>query len=445
MADVDNLVEMQWAVLAGMIVNPDSVGPVLAQLGPEDFTTIATKQLYEVLEHLHSEGAPMELTAIKELLGDDAGLILDEAAKHATEDPTWYVERLRLYRKMADIRAACYNIAGADTLEDMQRGMDALNALDISRGRAKLFHAEDLAQIMLEELEPHSAPQIMRTGLRALDDIVQIEAGDFVLLGGYPSAGKTALALQIAMVMARKHRVGFYSLETGQTKAARRLLASTAGITLADIKARRFTEAQHADAAHAATMFAQLHFDFIPTSSMSVRDIQSIALSNRHEIVFVDYLQIIQERGRDRYEIVTNISQGLHRMAQDHGIVVFALAQLTRPPDMGGKKQRPTMASFRESGQIEQDADVAMLLYLSDPDDYKSPRELKIAKNKEGPKSKLMLDFDGPLQRFSFAQERYTPQRAAPKPTPVLPANRPAQDQMQFAEIQDDDPDFPFK
>lgn len=445
MADTENLVSLQWSVLAGMIVNPDSVGPVLAQLGPQDFTSIATKQLYEALAQLYNAGAPIEMTAIKELLGENASLILDEAGRHATEDPIWYAERLRLYRKMSDIRTACYNIALADTLEDMQRGMDALNALDISRSRAKLFHADDLAQIMLEELDPQSAPKIIRTGLRALDDVVQIEAGDFVLLGGYPSAGKTALALQMAMVMARKHRVGFYSLETGQIKAARRLLASTAGIPLRDIKSRTFTDEQHTDAARAATAFSQLHFDFIPSSSMSVRDIQSIALSNRHEIVFVDYLQIIQERGRDRYEIVTNISQGLHRMAQDHNIVVIALAQLTRPPDMGGKKQRPTMASFRESGQIEQDADVAMLLYLSDPDDYKSPRELKIAKNKEGQKSKLTLDFDGPLQRFSFAQERFKPPQNQPKQTPVLSSNGYAPVQMAFSQLNDcNDPDFPF-
>lgn len=436
----DNLLDLQWSVLAGIIVNPASAGPVLAQLGPEDFTSLATKALHEALVQLHRSGVPMEMAAIKELLGDDASVILDEAGRHVVEDPTWYAGRLREYRKMADIKAACYNIAGAESLEDMQRGIDKLNGLDVSRSGATVCSAYDMADLMMREMDDKHAPQILRTGLWALDDVVQIEAGDFVLLGGYPSAGKTALALQMATYMARSHRVGFYSLETGPVKAARRLLASMAGIPLRDIKSRTFTDDQCNAAAEAFRQFANLQFEFVPSSSMSVRDIQSTALSRRHEIVFVDYLQIIQERGRDRYEIVTNISQGLHRMAQDHGIVVIALAQLTRPQDVNGKRQRPTMASFRESGQIEQDADVAMLLYLSDPDDYKSPRELKIAKNKEGQKSKLTLAFDGPIQRFSFTQEKYKPSPASRRNTAAY-----APEQMEFRQLTDgNDPDFPF-
>ena len=156
----------------------------------------------------------------------------------------------------------------------------------------------------------------------------------------------------------------------------------------------------------------------------------------------MDYLQIVRGIGRDRYEIVTNISQDLHRLAQDYQIIVIALAQLTRPESIKGKMQRPTMASFRESGQIEQDADVAMLLYLSDPDNYKSDRELKVAKNKEGAKTKINLAFDGTVQRFAFAREHYIPAR-----TMLRHANGQADPQMRLQDYPIDntpDTEFPF-
>ena len=108
----------------------------------------------------------------------------------------------------------------------------------------------------------------------------------------------------------------------------------------------------------------------------------------------MDYLQIVtSHEGRSLYEQVTAVSKGLHTLAGSKRIAVIALAQLSRPEKVKGKAAPPTMASFRESGQIEQDADVAMILYPSDPNDNRSARVLKIAKNKEGERGKIDLAF----------------------------------------------------
>lgn len=438
----ENLVQMQWTILAEMIRKPSIIGNVVAQLSREDFTAIATRTLWDAITSIHNSGAPMEIPPLREELGDDADLLLHEAWHYGTDDVQWYVDRLKVYRRAAEIKAVCYELTAAEDMEEIQGKLDRLNAMAVTSRKVQVYTAADMAGIMLEELNDAEASKLIPTGLRELDDIIQLEAGDFVVLGGYPSAGKTALALQIARSMASKYHVGFYSLETNQTKAARRILAATAGIPLGDIKRKQYTDDQCTAAAHAATDFSQLHFDFVPASSLTVQEIKSLALSRHQQVIFVDYLQIVRGKGRDRYEIVTNISQDLHRLAQDYQIIVIALAQLTRPESIKGKMQRPTMASFRESGQIEQDADVAMLLYLSDPDNYKSDRELKVAKNKEGAKTKINLAFDGTVQRFEFAREHYTPARTRPRHT-----NGQADPQMRLQDYPiDNTPDtgFPF-
>ena len=438
----DNLVQMQWTILAEMIRKPSIIGNVVAQLSREDFTAIATRTLWDAITSISNSGAPMEIPPLREALGEDADLLLHEAWHYGTDDVQWYVDRLKVYRRAAEIKSVCYELTAAEDMEEIQEKLDRLNAMAVTSRKVQVYTAADMAGIMLEELNDAEASKLIPTGLRELDDIIQLEAGDFVVLGGYPSAGKTALALQIARSMASKYHVGFYSLETNQTKAARRILAATAGIPLGDIKRKQYSDDQCTAAAHAATDFAQLHFDFVPASSLTVQEIKRLALSRHQQVIFVDYLQIVRGKGRDRYEIVTNISQDLHRLAQDYQIIVIALAQLTRPESIKGKMQRPTMASFRESGQIEQDADVAMLLYLSDPDNYKSDRELKVAKNKEGAKTKINLAFDGTVQRFEFAREHYIPARTRP-----LHANGQADPQMRLQDYPIDntpDTEFPF-
>ena len=438
----ENLVQMQWTILAEMIRKPSIIGNVVAQLSREDFTAIATRTLWDAITSIHNSGAPMEIPPLREALGEDADLLLHEAWHYGTDDVQWYVDRLKVYRRVAEIKAVCYELTAAEDMEKIQEKLDRLNAMAVTSRKVQVYTAADMAGIMLEELNDAEESKLIPTGLRELDDIIQLEAGDFVVLGGYPSAGKTALALQIARSMAYQYHVGFYSLETNQTKAARRILAATAGIPLCDIKRKTYSDDQCTAAAHAATDFAQLHFDFVPASSLTVQEIKSLALSRHQQVIFVDYLQIVRGKGHDRYEIVTNISQDLHRLAQDYQIIVIALAQLTRPESIKGKMQRPTMASFRESGQIEQDADVAMLLYLSDPDNYKSDRELKVAKNKEGAKTKINLAFDGTVQRFEFAREHYIPARTRPRHT-----NGQADPQMRLQDYPIDntpDTEFPF-
>ena len=194
----------------------------------------------------------------------------------------------------------------------------------------------------------------------------------------------------------------------------------------------------------------QTSFEYINAAGMTVPDISAMALSRRHQVVYVDYLQKLQARGQNRFELVTSVSSDLQRMAKAHGIAVVALSQLSRAQKTkSGAWIPPSMSDFRESGQIEQDADVAMLLWPEDMNDYRSNRILKIGKNKEGTKADLTLEFDGLHQTMREVPKDESRAIAAQMSSVGRNAKRSAQakanmEQMQFAPLSVEDPDMPF-
>jgi replicative DNA helicase len=257
----------------------------------------------------------------------------------------------------------------------------------------------------MESMSLQEKPKYMTWGFQEMDEKLFAEPGDFVVIGGYPSAGKTLLSLQIAMHMAQDYRVGYFSLETSPRKLMDRIMAAQAKVPLAKIK-RRDLDAQDWDAVRDVTsQLAKRSLDLVRASGMTVADIRAQVLQKRYQVIFVDYLQLVQAKGTGRYEQVTAISMGLHTLAQDLGVAVIALAQLSRPEKGSGPMKPPNMTSFRESGQIEQDADIAILLYPEDPNDNGSQRVLKVSKNKEGGKFALDLAFDGQTQRLTPVQK----------------------------------------
>jgi replicative DNA helicase len=144
--------------------------------------------------------------------------------------------------------------------------------------------------------------------------------------------------------------------------------------------------------------------EIIEAGGMTVSEIRADAIAHRFDFIVVDYLQLIQVNGRGtRSDEVAEISRSLHTMSQRDKITVLALSQLTRPEKVkGGAAIAPTMQHLRESGQIEQDADVVLLLYDADAENP-NQRILKVAKNKEGQKGTILMDFDGATQTFTEA------------------------------------------
>lgn len=395
----DNILRMEATLIGALLHDCSKMGEVAAVLSPEDFGESMTRTLFDTICKLHFAGNPINRVTVEHELGPEWSDAIAEMLNYTTSDVLYYAEMIKEENKLRKIHDRAFELCSAETLADASKGMDALNSLMVTRKTVEVISAEQAAAEFLTETEEE---EYLPWGFPEIDKYVEVELGDYIALGGYPSAGKTLLSIEFAIAMAEKYKVGYFSLETSAKKMRNRIFTYLSKVPLKHIKHRgTLTQDEWKALTSAASRFSKLNLDIIEAGGMSVRDIQAVALNKRYQIVFIDYLQQIYARGNSRYEQVTNISQELQRMARVNNIAIIALAQLSRPEKTGGKPVPPSMASFRESGQIEQDADVAFLLYLTDPNDKTSDRIFKIGKNKENECMKMEMQFDGPTQTLT--------------------------------------------
>lgn len=227
------------------------------------------------------------------------------------------------------------------------------------------------------------------TGIPVIDRYLNLSPGNLFIIGGRPSAGKTALSLQMACEMARKgYKVCYFSLETDPDALTARIIANRLAIPLSDVKAKTVPQSSLDDLAelHRLPLFIR------SASGKGAGWIKAQAQRMKAHVVFIDYLQLLTaSKAKDRYQQITSISIALHELAQTTGILVVALAQLNR----NAAHASPSTADLKESGQLEQDAD-AILLLSADKEQYQAI----LAKNKEGRVGEIPLTFDKARQRF---------------------------------------------
>ena len=430
----------QWAVLGSMLLEDGLVGEVLAKVTPTDFTTEKCRMVFQAIRSVFASGEPVDpVTVLNKLGGQEDG----EWARYLTElmetTPTasnvWeYVRILREQARLYQLNTLGELLREAADLDKAGAYIGKINALQADRPGVRIVNME---QAMMEFIErQNTRHEYLTWPFEKLNAKLFVEGGDLVVLGGYPSAGKTAAALMIAWWWAnRGKKVGFFSLETGDKKLHDRLMAHTMKLDFGEIKRGELKEADFEALAIASPRLIKAGLEYIDASGMTVADIQAIALSRRYDAIFVDYIQLVEGDTNHRYDIVTGVSIGLHRMAQSNGITVVALSQLSRPEKSGRDDKAPGMSSLRESGQIEQDADVIMLLYKEE-DTPNARRVLKIAKNKEGEVGVDYLAFDGRHQTF----------RESVVDAPAPRSRRePEYKQVEFRELpQGQDDDDPF-
>lgn len=241
-------------------------------------------------------------------------------------------------------------------------------------------------------------PEYISTGLRVLDNNLHLVPGNFVVIGGRPSAGKTALSLQLACEIAKSGRkVAYFSLETDPDTLYARIIANQLGVPLHTVKNKTVSinELDRLADIKKYPLFVR------SAAGKSVGWIRTQSIRMQAKVVFIDYLQLIhQAKAKGRYSAVTEISMALHEFAQSTGTLVVALAQLNRETARAGIL--PTAADLRESGQIEQDAD-AIILLAQKVKTQKRPEEhyhFALEKNKEGNVGPLDITFQMETQQF---------------------------------------------
>lgn len=394
--------DAQVAVLGSLLLDDSCAGEVFLRLNESHFSG-EYKTIFRAAKKLYQEQKPIDPVMVKNIVGNaytELLLQLMELTPTAANVMA-YVDLAVEQAKVNQFQALGMELASCQTSEAAMEVLERLNKITAETLRFEVVSAQEgYIQALRRVDEP---ADYVNWGMEKISGGVMARKGDYVCIGARPSAGKTALTLQMAWEQSEMVRVGYFSFETDPDEIFDRLMALVAGVDSGRLRRKTVEELERNRMIAAGTSFGGRYLDVIHAAGMTVSDVRAMTVAKGYQIVYVDYLQIVRpERGwrGNRYEVVTSLSMDLHAMAKQLGVLVVATTQLRRPPD-GNEYKPPTLADLRESGQIEQDADVAMLLYKRKSDWPTPPRDLLIAKNKKGQAGGyITLAFDGPTQKF---------------------------------------------
>lgn len=412
------------AVLGSMLIDADTVAPVLGIVKPEDFFGAAQRTTFETIRALFRESKPIDAITVCDRAGwskdGDKRVFLAELMEitPTSTNAAEYAEIVHEQALLRALRERAEAMALAPTLDDCRAAVASMTEI-LSRGTH--VEARSLRDLLLDFSAAQisdTATEYIQLGFDALDRNVFVERGDFVMIGGAPSDGKTALALQIGYNISARRSVGFYSLETGYKKLRDRIAAQAYGISFGRIKRRALTGDDWDKVAADAGAAERRRMMFEPAAGMTADQIMSSAKARGYDVIVVDYGQLVtpaQTRGLTRAEQMAEVSRTFHLGAQTSGIVVILLLQLTRL-ERGTKRDRD-MFDLGESSQFERDADLILLIERPKDDveysfggveygilDANQNRIVRIAKQKEGCRAPVPMHFDGDLQRFAVLE-----------------------------------------
>lgn len=456
---MDSYDQAELSVIGSMLIDDKCVPVVLAKLEAEDFIDPICRNFFAAIKALAQEGKPVDPVTVMDKLKSETAYVqwarevMDLTPTAANVEA--YIPMVRERGILSRFHGHCYAGYTCENIEQAQVLARKISSVLSATDRMPRMTGQEMAADFWARVKQKDKPKYLPWGIPTADRATYAELGDMILLGGYASSGKTLLSLLMAMAQAKAgYKVGYYSLETKPEKLADRIMAGLSKVPLNKIKTRDFQENDWKQMVESVHMISTVcPFDVIRAAGSTVDDITADAVGHGYQVIYVDYVQLVQVpgvRASDRYAQVTAASQGLKTFAQSTNTAVVALAQLSRPEksrDKAGKLIPPSMHSFRESGQLEQDADVAFLVYPSDPDNNRSNRIFKIGKNKEGPRPNAELAFYGDTQTMvelerqadhSVAREMAEKGRAAKQ------ANRMA-GQVQFQECRAGTGDNPFE
>ncbi len=435
-----NDTDAEEAVLGSLLIDEDAIFMVTSTIKPEDFFSQANRWIYEVCETLFERHEGInQITVARELaqrgrLEETGGaaylshLVANVPTSLHIEYYAQIVARLATMRRLisaADRIAAIGYEADADVEAAIGRAEDQLFKVRERRGHGEFISISNILGDYFKETEPlteESQSPFIMTGLSFLDDLIMgLQRSSLVVLGARTSMGKTSLALTIARNAAieQKACVAVFSLEMSRQEIGQRLLSSESGVNSARIRRAHFSEGDEQAVMEAAAVLSEAPLFIDDTAQMRVVEMRSKSrrLDFEHplDLIIVDYLQLIRgdTRTENRYQELSEITRSLKFMARDLNVPVLALSQLRRP-DHSGPVRRPGLSDLRDSGSIEQDADVVMFLHREERDKSLEPwgdiqadeaydkgiTEIIVAKNRNGPIGEGKLRFDSKTTRF---------------------------------------------
>ena len=429
-------VEAEQALLGSMFLSSEAVEVGIAAVGRTDFYRPSHQKIFEAIEHLYGRAVPidqlsvadrLEATNVLDQVGGKAYLLDVTAVVPTAANAARYAEIVKRTSMLRDLIAAANHIValGYEAPDDMQEVVEEAERtlFEVTNKRVSSnFHGmEELLQVSFKQLEELFERQEhisgVPTGFEDLDKLLAgMHRGDLLILAARPAVGKTAFALNIAVNAAKASSpVALFSLEMSAEQLIQRVLCSEARINSQDVRTGRIKDADWSSIHRAMGQLANLEFFVDDTPSISILEVRAKARRQLRDkpngLIIVDYLQLMQPQNRrseNRQTEIAEISRGLKILAKELNVPVLALSQLSRAVEQRAGK-RPQLSDLRESGAIEQDADVVMFIDRNtDPrgeDDegdrpQKGMAEIIVAKHRNGPTGSVPLVFNERYTKF---------------------------------------------
>ncbi len=425
-------IQAEQAVLGGVLINNDAMNQVMDLLAPDDFYREAHEAIFEGMMELYNSGEPIDIITLSQVLdrkkrlqtagGNDYLASLVEAVStsagalhHAGIIKDLSIRR-KLIRECSVISESCFE-PWKETDELLDMAEQSIFEIAEQRIKEGFYSLQDVITGSFKKLENVAEVEGYVTGIPSgFRDFDLLTAGlqpsDVIIIAGRPSMGKTALALNIGHKAAETtgKAVAIFSLEMSKLQLGIRLLGFDAGINATNLRTGRLRDDDWERLTHSANHLAELPIFIDDSSGIGVLEMKAKCrrLMKRQDLgmVIVDYLQLLQGRrsAESRQLEISEISRALKALAKDLNVPVLALSQLNRKVEDRPNK-RPQLADLRESGAIEQDADVIVFIYRDEvyhpaSEENRNIAEIIVAKQRNGPTGYFKLTFLKELTLF---------------------------------------------
>jgi replicative DNA helicase len=434
--------EAEQAVLGGLMLAPDAMDKVADKLGEDDFYRKDHRLIWRAIAELANKGMPSDAVTLgdwfdangmAELVGGASYLIELANATPSAANIAAYADIVReksVLRQLIDAGTAItedgYRPEGKSVQEVMELAEQRVFKIAESGARGKKdivsmrTAVSEAFRLLSQRYENRGQLTGVSTGFKDLDELTSgLQPSDLIIVAARPSMGKTAFALNIAeaAAMRGKKSVAVFSMEMSASQLAFRLISSLGRIHQSHLRTGDLAEEDWPRVTSAITMLSDAKIFIDDTPAMSPVELRSRARRLQREhglgLIVIDYLQLMQVPGNkeNRATEISEISRGLKALAKELDVPVIALSQLNRSLEQRADK-RPMMSDLRESGAIEQDADVIMFIYRDEYYNKESPdkglAEIIIGKQRNGPTDTVKLAFLGQYTKFeNYAPDSY--------------------------------------
>jgi replicative DNA helicase len=423
--------EAEQCVLGAMLMSKDAIADVVETIRGADFYRPAHEQIYNAITDLYGRGEPADAVTVADELSKRGELLRLGGAPYLhtllasvpiAANAGWYAEIVRekaVLRRLVDasVRIGQMSYAGEGDVDDIvDRAQAEVYSVTDRRAAEDFKPLSELMQPTLDEMEAIESRGAglsgVPTGFADLDDLTNgLHPGQLVIVAARPGIGKSTLALDLSRAASIKNGLTsvIFSLEMSQLEITMRLLSAEAGVPLSHIRGGRMSDQDwnRVSAKMGQVSEAPMFIDDSPNLTMMEIRAKARRLKQRHDLrmIVIDYIQLMTsgKRVESRQVEVSEFSRQLKLLAKELDVPVVALSQLNRGPEQRNDK-RPMLADLRESGSLEQDADLVILLNRPDLYDKDSERageaDFDVAKHRNGPTKVITVAFQGHYSRF---------------------------------------------